>query len=191
MRKAIEESCNYFFYELGYRMACIDTGTYSDITGVERIQKYAAMFGLDSTSGIELPESQPKISDADAIRSAIGQSTHNYTATQLARYVTTLANSGTCYNLSLVSEIKDINGTVVYQNEHTVYNQTDFPAEQWNVVRQGMRQVVSVHTSSSALINQINVAVAGKTGTAQQKVKHDQTMPYLFLLRHMKIRKLR
>lgn len=166
--KAIEESCNYFFYELGYRMACIDTGTYSDITGVERIQKYAAMFGLDSTSGIELPESQPKISDADAIRSAIGQSTHNYTATQLARYVTTLANSGTCYNLSLVSEIKDINGTVVYQNEHTVYNQTDFPAEQWNVVRQGMRQVVSVHTSSSALINQINVAVAGKTGTAQQ-----------------------
>ena len=36
------------------------------------------------------------------------------------------------------------------------------------VVRQGMRQVVSVHTSSSALINQINVAVAGKTGTAQQ-----------------------
>ena len=54
------------------------------------------------------------------------------------------------------------------KNEHTVYNQTDFPAEQWNVVRQGMRQVVSVHTSSSALINQINVAVAGKTGTAQQ-----------------------
>jgi penicillin-binding protein 2 len=31
-----------------------------------------------------------------------------------------------------------------------------------------MRQVVSVHTSSDALINQIDVAVAGKTGTAQQ-----------------------
>ena len=54
------------------------------------------------------------------------------------------------------------------KNEHKVQNQLDFPAEQWNVVRQGMRQVVSVHTSSSALINQINVAVAGKTGTAQQ-----------------------
>ena len=166
--KAIEESCNYFFYELGYRMATQDTGTYSDITGVERLQKYAGMFGFDSTSGIELPESKPQISDADAIRTAIGQGTNNFTATQLARYVTTLANSGTCYDLSLVSEIKDINGNVVYKNEHKVHNQLDFPAEQWNVVRQGMRQVVSVHTSSSALINQINVAVAGKTGTAQQ-----------------------
>lgn len=166
--KAIEESCNYFFYELGYRMATKDTGTYSDITGVERLQKYAGMFGFDSTSGIELPESKPQISDADSIRTAIGQGTNNFTATQLARYVTTLANSGTCYDLSLVSEIKDIDGNVVYKNEHKVQNQLDFPVEQWNVVRQGMRQVVSIHTSSSALINQINVAVAGKTGTAQQ-----------------------
>ena len=166
--KAIEESCNYFFYELGYRMATKDTGTYSDITGVERLQKYAGMFGFDSTSGIELPESKPQISDADSIRTAIGQGTNNFTATQLARYVTTLANSGTCYDLSLVSEIKDIDGNVVYKNEHKVQNQLDFPVEQWNVVRQGKRQVVSVHTSSSALINQINVAVAGKTGTAQQ-----------------------
>lgn len=166
--KAIEESCNYFFYELGYRMATKDTGTYSDITGVERLQKYAGMFGFDSTSGIELPESKPQISDADSIRTAIGQGTNNFTATQLARYVTTLANSGTCYDLSLVSEIKDIDGNVVYKNEHKVQNQLDFPVEQWNVVRQGMRQVVSVHTNSSALINQINVAVAGKTGTAQQ-----------------------
>ena len=112
--KAIEESCNYFFYELGYRMATKDTGTYSDITGVERLQKYAGMFGFDSTSGIELPESKPQISDADSIRTAIGQGTNNFTATQLARYVTTLANSGTCYDLSLVSEIKDIDGNVVY-----------------------------------------------------------------------------
>ena len=166
--KAIEESCNYFFYELGYRMATKDTGTYSDITGVERLQKYAGMFGFDSTSGIELPESKPQISDADSIRTAIGQGTNNFTATQLARYVTTLANSGTCYDLSLVSEIKDIDGNVVYKNEHKVQNQLDFPVEQWNVVRQGMRQVVSVHTSSSALINQINVAVAGRYCPAER-----------------------
>jgi penicillin-binding protein 2 len=165
--EAIEVSCNYFFYELGYRMATT-TGTYSDITGVETIAKYAAMFGLDANSGIELPESSPSISDTDAIRSAIGQGTHNYTATQLARYVTTVANEGTCYNLSLVSHITDVYGNVTYQNEHEVYNTVDIPAAEWSIVKQGMRQVVSVHTSSDALINQINVAVAGKTGTAQQ-----------------------
>lgn len=165
---AIEESCNYFFYELGYRLATTDSGAYSDILGVETIQKYAAMFGFDTTSGIELPESSPNMSSADAIRSAIGQGTNNYTATQLARYVTTIANEGTCYNLCLVSSITDIEGDTVYQNEHTVYNEIDFPDEQWDVVKQGMRQVVSVHTSSSALINNIDVDVAGKTGTAQQ-----------------------
>ena len=184
--KAIEESCNYFFYELGYRMATKDTGTYSDITGVERLQKYAGMFGFDSTSGIELPESKPQISDADSIRTAIGQGTNNFTATQLARYVTTLANSGTCYDLSLVSEIKDIDGNVVYKNEHKVQNQLDFPVEQWNVVRQGMRQVVSVHTSSSALINQINVAVAGKTGTAHQSGARPNHALFLAFARYEK-----
>jgi penicillin-binding protein 2 len=166
--KAIEVSCNYFFYELGYRMASKETGTYSDIVGVETLQKYAAMFGLDANSGIELPESSPSISDADAIRSAIGQGTHNYTATQLARYVTTVANGGTCYDLSLVSHITDVNGNVTYENEHNIYNTVDISDDEWNAVKQGMRQVVSVHTSSDALINQIDVAVAGKTGTAQQ-----------------------
>ncbi len=165
---AIQESCNYFFYEVGYRLGTKSNGTFSDSLGVSTIAKYAAMFGLDSTSGIELSESTPQISSSDAIRSAIGQGTHNYTATQLARYVTALANKGTVYNLSIVSNIKTNAGVTVYENEHTVYNTIDISAAMWDKVLSGMRQVVSIHTSSSALINQINVKVAGKTGTAQQ-----------------------
>lgn len=171
---AIENSCNYFFYEVGYRLGEGGTATaFSDSAGVDALTKYASLFGLDTTSGIELPESEPRISTSDAIRSAIGQSTHNFTATQLSRYVTTIANGGTCYDLSLVSHIQDINGNIVYDNPHTVYNTLDIPASEWNAVKQGMRQVVSLHTSRSALINQIDVNVAGKTGTAQE----DRTRP--------------
>lgn len=171
--QAIQESCNYFFYEVGYRLAGGTEEDYSDNAGVEALTKYASMFGLDTVSGIELPESEPRISSSDAIRSAIGQGTHNYTATQLSRYVTTIANGGTCYNLSLVSRIQDISGNVVYENPHSVYHTIDIPATDWNAVRQGMRQVVSVHTSRNSLINQIDVHVAGKTGTAQE----DKTRP--------------
>lgn len=173
MARAIEESCNYYFYEMGYRMGTSDTGTFKNTTGIKIIQKYAEMFGLNTTSGIELPESDPHISDSDAIRSAIGQGNHNYTATQIARYVTAVANEGTVYDLSLVSEIKDNEGNSVYKDEHTVYNQIDIPASDWKTIKQGMRQVVSVHTDKDTLINKINVEVAGKTGTAQE----DKTRP--------------
>lgn len=58
------------------------------------MKKYASMFGLDETSGIEIFESEPHISDMDPERSAIGQGTHAFANVQLARYVTALANRG-------------------------------------------------------------------------------------------------
>ena len=168
---ALEESCNYFFYEVGYRLACETYGnddTYKDSLGLEKLRTYASMFGLDTTSGIELPENDPIISDNDAVRSAIGQGTNSYTATQLARYVTTIANEGTCYNLSIVQKVSDVDGNITYDEDNEVYSTVDIPAAEWSAIKQGMRQVVSEHTDSSALINQINVEVAGKTGTAQE-----------------------
>lgn len=165
---ALENSCNYFFYELGYRLGTRSNSVFSDSLGLSKIQEYAAMFGFDKTSGIELPEAEPKISDTDAVRSAIGQGTHNYTATQLSKYVTMIANSGTGYDLSLVKEVRDFEGNVVNESQHEVSNEVNISSELWNVIHDGMRRVVTKHTSSSALINRINVAVAGKTGTAQE-----------------------
>ncbi|MFR5028086.1 MAG: hypothetical protein ACLTDF_04300 [Coprococcus sp.] len=40
----------------------------------------------------------PHVSDTDAVRSSIGQGTNNYAPVQLARYVTTIANEGNCYD---------------------------------------------------------------------------------------------
>lgn len=169
--KALEVSCNYFYYELGYRLGTRANGVFSDNGGLEKIREYASQFGFATGSGIELPEAAPEISDTDAVRSAIGQGTHNYTATQMSKYVTTIANSGTCYDLSLVKEVKNFSGDVVMSNTHKVSNQIDLTSDLWNVVHSGMRRVVAEHTSSSALINRIHVAVAGKTGTAQEDMK--------------------
>lgn len=170
---AIEVSCNGFFYEVGYRLATDSKGVYQDAQGIDKIQKYASLFGLDQKSGVEIEEMDPHVSDTDAVRSSIGQGTNNYAPVQLARYVTTIANEGNCYDLTLVNEIKNIDGRTVYKSDNVPKNTVDLTDGQWAVIKQGMRQMVSDHTSPSALINQINVNVAGKTGTAEE----DTTRP--------------
>ncbi len=173
IEEAIEVSCNYFFYEVGYRLSTGEDGEYYEALGLERLNKYASMFGFDRTTGIEIIESEPKVSDTDPVRSAIGQGTNSFTATQLSRYVNTIANSGTVYDLSLVLKRQDVNGNITYTNPHNVSGMVSIPDTLWTTVHNGMRRVVTEHTSKEALINRINVEVAGKTGTAQE----DKTKP--------------
>lgn len=169
IEEALEVSCNYFFYEVGYLLGGGEDH-FSDAVGLEKLSKYASLFGLDTNSGIELNEEEPKVSDETVVRSAIGQGTNSYTSTQLSRYVTTIANSGTCYDLSLIKNIKDLDGNVVWENEHRVHGKVDIGNDLWNTVHNGMRRVVKEHTDEKALINQIDVEVAGKTGTAEENV---------------------
>lgn len=168
LAEAIEVSCNGFFYEVGYRLATDSNGVYQDAQGIDKLQKYATLFGLNRKSGVEIEEIDPHISDSDAVRSAIGQGTNNYTPVQLSRYVTAIANEGKCYDLTLVNEIKNVEGRTVYKNDNVPESTIDLTDSQWSVIKHGMRLMVSDHTSSYALINQINVAVAGKTGTAEE-----------------------
>lgn len=166
---AIEESCNYFFYEVGYRLGFTSTGKYDSSLGLSKLAKYATMYGLNSTSGIELSEYEPNISDEDSVRSAIGQGSNNYTPAQLARYITAIANRGTVYNLTILDKIKDVNGTTVTDNKATVFNQMNIKDSTWDLIQEGMYGVVNgEHSSVSALFKDINVKVTGKTGTAQE-----------------------
>lgn len=167
IEEALEVSCNSFFYEVGYRLGG-DEKNFSDADGLKKLSKYASMFGLDKTSGIELDEISPKVSDETVVRSAIGQGTNSYTPTQLSRYVTTIANSGTCYDLSIIKDIKTLKGKTTYTNPHKVHGKVDIDESLWNTVHNGMRRVVTNHTPEEMLINQIDVEVAGKTGTAEE-----------------------
>lgn len=160
----IENSCNTFFYEVGYRLGSKATGIYNSDRGLEALAKYADMFGLSETSGIEIEESEPELSDIDAVRSAIGQGTNNLTTVGLARYVTTVANSGTCYQLSLLDRLVDNNGNVLEDYTPKIRNQIELPLHEWNAVHRGMRRVIE----RKAYYADMPVNVAGKTGTAQE-----------------------
>ncbi len=169
IEEALEVSCNYFFYEVGYRLGGGEDN-FSDSDGLKKLSKYASLFGLDSNSGIELDEISPKVSDETVIRSAIGQGTNSYTPTQLARYVNTIATKGTCYDLSIIKEIKDLNGKTTYKNPHNIHGNVEINPNLWKTVHNGMRRVVEEHTDENMLINQLDVKVAGKTGTAEENL---------------------
>lgn len=160
---AIKNSCNVFFYEMAYRLGMVD-GVYSSEAGLEKLQKYADMYGLTETSGVEIEEYAPQVSNTDAVRSAIGQGTNNYTTVSLARYVTTVANSGTCYDLTLIDKVTDRSGNLLMEKEPQMRNQVELSSGEWNAIHTGMRQVVEAKSYYSDL----KVQVAGKTGTAEE-----------------------
>ncbi len=160
---AIRDSCNYYFYEVGYRLSTKE-GVYDDAEGLAALAEYADLYGLSSKSGLEIPEYDPDISDNDAVRSAIGQGSNSYTTAQLARYVSAIANRGTVYNLTVVDHTQKAYGNTVWEHEPDIRNRVDIPSEYWDVFHKGMRAVVQ----NKSYFNDVAVNVAGKTGTAQQ-----------------------
>jgi penicillin-binding protein 2 len=166
---AIKVSCNYYFYESSYRLSIDSNGEFNDKLGLSRIKKYASLFGLDTTSGVEIGEAMPNVSDTDPVRSSIGQGSHIYTPIQLSRYVTTLANRGRNYNLTLLNRIIGKDGSIILKNEAEVYKDiTDIKSSTWDNVRKGMYMVANEQKGSVyGLYGNFGVTVAAKTGTSQ------------------------
>ena len=161
---AIGNSCNCFFYEVGFRLATnTHTADYDEQRGLDRLQKYADLFGLTTKTGIEMEENTPKFSDELPVDSAIGQGSHNYTTVGLSRYVTTIATKGTCYQYTLLSKIVDQEGGVVETRSPDIQNSVVFADSTWKNIYAGMREVVE----KAAAFKGFPIAVAGKTGTAQ------------------------
>lgn len=176
--RALDVSCNYFFYEVGYRLAT-RTGVYDDSAGLRALRKYGSDFGLTEKSGVELDETSPHFSDNDAVTSAIGQGTHQFAPVQLSKYITSVANSGTTYNLSIIDRTTDYAGNNEQKTQHTVSHQIDASGALWDKIHTGLREVVTDDLSYVTFINSISVSVAGKTGTAQ--VGEDKPANALFV----------
>ena len=164
--EGIQNSCNYVFAELAHRLCMDEEGNYSPEKGLATIRKYATMFGLSETSGVELPENDPQISDTDPERSAMGQGTHNYANVQLARYVSAIANRGTLFKLSLLDKLTDSNGGLLADYTPETESHIEVADSTWDAVQEGMRRVITV--TSASIYSDLPVEVAGKTGTSQE-----------------------
>lgn len=162
--EALRDSCNYFFYQLGYQMS-MSQEIYEPEQGIAVLQKYMELFGLNEASGIEIAENAPQNADEYPVTAAIGQSNHNYTTAQLARYASVLANHGSLYKLTLVDRIQnEAAGAAEERSPIVTQSLEEISQDTWETIGEGM----NLMAEENRTLSQLDLPVAGKTGTAQQ-----------------------
>jgi penicillin-binding protein 2 len=161
---ALKNSCNVYLSEITYRLGTGEDGLFSEEKGLNKLQEYAVLLDLDKKTGIEIGEAEPHVTDRFAIPSSIGQGTHNYTTTQIARYTSTLANHGNSYDLSLIYKVTDSDGNTIQSFTPVLQSNVSIPDYIWNDVAKGMNELVK----TNATLKDLKVNAAGKTGTAEE-----------------------
>ena len=187
LTQAIKYSCNYFFYDLGYRM------------GIDTISKYASYYGLGKRTGIELiGETDGIVASreyansigyntwypADTLSAAIGQSFNQFTPIQMARYISMVANGGKNVDVSIIKSIVNPDGTEVSKEEiesfvkdtvgteNELTEDLDISEENLDAIRRGMKGVTSEPGGTAySTFADFDIDIAGKTGSAQTGVE--------------------
>ena len=168
--KAIEESCNIFFYNIG------------DLLGIDVMNEYSQKLGLGQKTGVELSESKGILAGrsyresvgltwmmGDTIQAGIGQSDNLFTIIQLANYCATIANGGTRYECHYVRNIMNHDHSeVLYEHKPVVVAETGISQETINIVKEGMLAVTTTGSCRTAF-SRITEKVGAKTGTTQVK----------------------
>ncbi len=186
--EAIKVSCNYFFYEMGYR------------SGVENLNRYARLFGLGRRTGIELPGEKEGILagpayretigkrwyPGDTLAAAIGQSDYSFTPIQMANYIASLTNGSVRNRPHLVIDSSTWQGQPI--NKERILELLDsklgieagkppealkLDKDNLSAVLEGMRSVTgdAGGTAYGTFVN-FPVSVGGKTGTVQVPGRH-------------------
>ena len=172
--KAIAQSCNVYFYTVG--------GGYGGIEGlgIDRIKKYANLFGFGELLGIDIPEEggglvpdrewkknvkNEKWYIGDTYHVSIGQGDILATPLQVAVYTAVIANGGKLFQPQVVDKIIDLDGNIIEDIKPKIIRENFIDLENIKWIQKGMRENV-VSGSGIALAN-LSVEAAGKTGTAQ------------------------
>ena len=183
MADALRDSCNIYFYTLGHRL------------GIEKIDEYAAMFGLGQKTGLELSEEEGYVAGPDTsamlgqewyggnlLSAAIGQDNTKITMLQLSNYIATLVNGGNRYETHLLKTVKsnDFSETV-YEYEAQPVETLNLDPTYVEAVKQGMWEVANDEESTvDQYLSNLVVEVGAKTGSAQ--VSADENANAVFVL---------
>lgn len=179
VKTALQDSCNSFFFYYG-----------GEKLGIEKLNMYRELLGLGQPTGIELPENVGVLDSPSyrtsigqtwqpgfSLQSAIGQAGNLFTPIQLCNYVSTVANGGTRYSAHIIKSILSSDNTkTILNNEPKVVTETGFSKTNLDIVKAGMRLVVT-NGSCKSNFGQLDVAVACKTGTSEvDKIINNKTV---------------
>ncbi len=170
LNKAISQSCDVYFYQVGQRV------------GVDALAEYAKKLGLGRRSGVEmeyekrgiaptkkwkLKNRKSKWQEGETLSVAIGQGFNLTSPLQIAIMTATLANGGTVYKPQLVEQVVDPEGKVVEDFKPEVISQLKGVERYFGLIKKGMEEVVQGKRGTARKVRIEGLRIAGKTGTAQ------------------------
>jgi len=189
LRKAITESCDVFFYQVGQRV------------GVDALAEYAHKLGLGQKTGVEMEHEKSgliptrewkrknrnkKWQEGETLSVAIGQGFDLVTPLQMCVMTATLANGGKVYRPQLVEKVVDPEGHVIERFEPKILSEAKGLDHYFRLIRGGMEQVVQGKRGTARRVAIKGLKIAGKTGTAQvvkiAQYRHlkDDDIPYKY-----------
>ena len=170
--EALQYSCNYYFYEMGYNIP------------IETMDRVAKALGLGEKTGAELPENAgyragpatkallhrgEDFYPGDRVLAAIGQDDNQFTPIQLCNYAATLANQGTRYKATFLKRVVSSDfSALLLESKAQIASHLNISDETYEAYLDGMTRVTSVSGGTAySVFRNYPVEVAGKTGTAQ------------------------
>ncbi|MFM8568716.1 MAG: penicillin-binding protein 2 [Candidatus Kapaibacterium sp.] len=178
VQRAIQASCNVFFYELGRRMN-IDTYT-----------KYGSMFGFGQATGIDLGEENRGLLmtrssfakrgvtggliEGRMVNLGIGQGEIGVTPLQMAAYCCALANKGTYYQPHIVRSYYYKDRSRMETSAHDSLN-VPIDKKYFDVIQRGMFDVCNTPGGTATNVKVDGIEACGKTGTAQNPHGRDHS----------------
>ena len=170
LHKAIVQSCDVYFYQVGQRV------------GVDRLARYARLFGLGELTGISLPHEKKGLIPSSAwklnrykipwqpgetLSISIGQGYDLVTPLQMSVLTAAVANGGTVYRPQLVKRLVSPQGVVLREFPPQPIHQAKVSPESLKLVRQGLAGAVNEPGGTGGASRLPGIIAAGKTGTAQ------------------------
>jgi penicillin-binding protein 2 len=168
--RAVVESCDIYFYNVGMRL------------GVETLARYAEDFGLGRPTGIDLPGEKPGLVPTEAwkrdrlggrwyagetVSMAIGQSYLLVTPLQLLNMMGAIANGGTLFKPQIAEQVEDLDDKVVEEYHPEEIGRLPISAKTLEELRAALVGVTKEDTGTGRGARIEGLEIAGKTGTAQ------------------------
>ena len=179
--KAVEESCDVFFYQVGQRL------------GVDRLAWYAKAFGLGTPTGINLDQEAHGLiptaawkkkrtgvawQKGETLSIAIGQGFNLVTPLQMAVLAAAVANGGHRYQPMILDRIKMVDGQMLQKNEPKLIGKLPVSPSNLDLVKRGLWKVVNGENGTARGSRLADIDISGKTGTSQViSRKEDEMLP--------------
>jgi penicillin-binding protein 2 len=190
LRKAITQSCDVYFYQVGER------------AGVDNLAKYARKLGLGQKTGVEMEHEKSgliptkewkrkrykeKWHPGETLSIAIGQGFNLLTPLQVCLMTATAANGGKVYRPQIIESVTTPEGEVIEKFEpQLIAELNDRERSFLKIIREGLVGVVQGKRGTARGVRIKGLTIGGKTGTAQvvrisqYKGLKEKDIPYKF-----------